>query len=79
MIQETYCSFEVAKLLKEKGFDTRCCAGYTSYGQFYISLIQQYNKDNLLDCIAPNPSNSNEVATGNIRNRYCNRNIRSIS
>ena len=53
MIQETYCSFEVAKLLKEKGFDTRCCAGYTSYGKFYISLIQQYNKDNLLDCIAP--------------------------
>lgn len=52
MIKETYCSFEVSKLLKEKGFDTRSFAGYTHYGQFYISLIQQYNKGNL-DCIAP--------------------------
>ena len=53
MIQETYCSFEVAKLLKEKGFDSRCWAGYTSYGQFFTSMIQDYNKDNLWGCIAP--------------------------
>lgn len=53
MIQETYCSFEVSKLLKEKGFDARCFATYTDYGQFSISLIQQYNKGYLGGCIAP--------------------------
>lgn len=28
MIKEAYCSFEVAKLLKEKGFDEKCYAFY---------------------------------------------------
>ena len=53
MIKETYCSFEVSKLLKEKGFDAKCWATYTDYGQFSISLIQSYNKGNLGECIAP--------------------------
>lgn len=29
MIQEAYCSFEVAKLLKEKGFDEICTSAYS--------------------------------------------------
>mgnify|MGYP003408411905 CR=1 FL=1 len=28
MIKEAYCSFEVAKLLKEKGFNEKCRGGY---------------------------------------------------
>ena len=33
MIKEAYCSFEVAKLLKEKGFNERSAASYDSKGQ----------------------------------------------
>jgi hypothetical protein len=33
MIQEAYCSFEVVKLLKEKGFNERSAASYDSEGQ----------------------------------------------
>ena len=33
MIKEAYCSFEVAKLLKEKGFNERSSASYDSKGQ----------------------------------------------
>lgn len=33
MIKEAYCSFEVAKLLKEKGFNERSSASYDSEGQ----------------------------------------------
>ena len=32
MITEDYCSFEVAKLLKEKGFDELCVFKYSSEG-----------------------------------------------
>ena len=53
MIKETYCSFEVSKLLKQKGFDSRCWAGYTSYGLFFTSQILQYNKSTIWECIAP--------------------------
>ena len=30
MIRETYCSYEVAKLLKKKGFNEKCRGGYHS-------------------------------------------------
>lgn len=59
MIKETYCSFEVSKLLKEKGFDAQCRAAYTDYGQLFTTQIQQYitniicSKGNLWKCIAP--------------------------
>ena len=33
MIEEAYCSFEVSKLLKEKGFNERSAASYDSEGQ----------------------------------------------
>ena len=58
-IKETYCSFEVSKLLKEKGFDAQCRAAYTDYGQLFTTQIQQYitniicSKGNLWECIAP--------------------------
>ena len=51
--------FEVAKLLKEKGFDAQCRAAYTNYGQLFTTQIQQYitnivcSKGNLWECIAP--------------------------
>ena len=35
MIQEAYCSFEVSKLLKEKGFKGECFAAYNGNGKFY--------------------------------------------
>lgn len=37
MIQEAYCSFEVAKLLKEKGFDEPCRS-------YFISDSDEYRK-----------------------------------
>lgn len=34
MINEDYCSYEVAKLLKEKGFDEPCVSKYCTDGSF---------------------------------------------
>jgi hypothetical protein len=34
MIEEDYCSFEIAKLLKEKGFDEDCWCWYEGDGYF---------------------------------------------
>ena len=36
-IVESYCSFEVSKLLKEKGFENEFCQCYTEGREFYIS------------------------------------------
>ena len=38
MVKEDYVSFEIAKLLKEKGFDTLCTVWYAEY-------TSQYNND----------------------------------
>lgn len=43
MIQEAYCSFEVAKLLKEKGFDEYCYMHYEKDGSQYISDCEVNN------------------------------------
>ena len=40
MIQEAYCSFEVAKLLKEKGFNCPCKVVYSPKG-----IIKHYLKE----------------------------------
>jgi hypothetical protein len=37
MITEDYVSFEIAKLLKEKGFDEPCESAYTPEGQYCLS------------------------------------------
>lgn len=42
MIQEAYCSFEVSKLLKEKGFDERCRNSYNLEGKFYVHTQWHY-------------------------------------
>lgn len=39
MIKEEYVSFEVAKLLKEKGFDESCDNSYTKDGEFVSNLL----------------------------------------
>ena len=39
MIKERYCSFEVAKLLKEKGFDETCYACY----EYFSSSVTMYS------------------------------------
>jgi hypothetical protein len=46
MITEDYCSFEVAKLLKEKGFNEPCRSYYTDY-EDYIDF--SYCNDELTD------------------------------
>ncbi len=54
MIQEDYCSFEIAKLLKEKGFDEPCLQIYTSDGKRYNMHSTCYQ--NVCDddeCLAP--------------------------
>ena len=43
MIQEAYCSFEIAKLLKEKGFDEYCYMHYEEDGSQYISDCEVNN------------------------------------
>ena len=59
MITEDYCSYEIAKLLKEKGFDAECRAAYTNYGKLFTTQIQQYitnvlcSRGTLWDCTAP--------------------------
>ena len=45
MIQETYCSFEVAKLLKEKGFDEPCRAVYEEEVLRTNTLCDYYNSE----------------------------------
>lgn len=46
MITEDYVSFEIAKLLKEKGFDdVPVYTYYLSYGGFYRSPMAVTNKD----------------------------------
>lgn len=46
MITEDYCSYEVAKLLKEKGFDAPCRSYYIDY-EDYIDF--SYCNDELTD------------------------------
>jgi hypothetical protein len=59
IIKEDYVSYEVAKLLKEKGFNIECRAAYTDYGKLFTTQIQQYitnvlcSKGYLWDCTAP--------------------------
>ena len=61
MIKEAYVSFEVAKLLKEKGFDESISMVYTSYGDLckldrYDSIRNSNYNDitkNYFECTAP--------------------------
>ena len=61
MIQEAYVSFEIAKLLKEKGFDENTLMVYMSYGHLckcnrYDSIRNSNYNDitkNYFECTAP--------------------------
>lgn len=53
MITEDYVSFEVAKLLKEKGFDERCFSFYWSDGS--LDANSHDKKTNLRNSTSSNP------------------------
>lgn len=57
MIAEDYVSFEIAKLLKEKGFDANLLVCYTPDGLFARSYgIKTYtneSEDSAVECICP--------------------------
>jgi hypothetical protein len=42
-IKEDYVSFEIAKLLKEKGFDARCPMIYTADGEMLYTDVKHHN------------------------------------
>jgi len=58
MIKEAYCSFEVAKLLKEKGFDEPCMGYYhtivyhANEKEIYLSALCEKNSSWMGDCIS---------------------------
>ena len=45
MIKEAYCSFEISKLLKEKGFDETCYLKYDNEGYLSINYIGYVNSE----------------------------------
>lgn len=49
MITEDYCSFELAKLLKEKGFNEPIRCWYDSAKDFHESGVEMRNSD----CVSP--------------------------
>ena len=44
MIKEAYCSYEVSKLLKEKGFKGECIAYYSKYKDNNLNLYRWRNR-----------------------------------
>ena len=54
MIKEAYCSFEVSKLLKEKGFNTPCSGRYSIRSkEFHLDCTKMCNNGGLFECSAP--------------------------
>lgn len=54
MIKEAYCSFEVAKLLKEKGFNTSCMGRYSVRSkEFHLDGTKMCNNGGLFEYAAP--------------------------
>ena len=45
MIEEAYCSFEVAKLLREKGFDEKCYQIYDDEGYLSFNHVGYINSE----------------------------------
>ena len=56
MITEDYVSFEVAKLLKEKGFDEECRAYYVKSKECGIELFPSDRSHNYNDDVYPHTS-----------------------
>ena len=65
VVTERYCSYEVAKLLKEKGFDIWCDTYYTRFGTFKYNLYKKAI-DTSLACYAP----TQQMACDWIFNKY---------
>lgn len=54
MIKETYCSFEVSMMLKEKGFNTPCSGRYSVHSkEFHLDCTKMCNNGGLFECAAP--------------------------
>jgi hypothetical protein len=54
MITEDYDSFEVAKLLREKGFDSPCSGRYSVRSkEFHLDCTKMCNNGGLFECAAP--------------------------
>ena len=54
MITEDYCSYEVAKLLKEKGFDSPCIGRYSVRSkEFHLDCTKLCNNGGLFEYAAP--------------------------
>ena len=49
MIQEAYCSFEISKLLKEKGFNESIRCWYDNFRDFHEEGVRMSNTD----CLPP--------------------------
>lgn len=50
MIQEAYCSYEIAKLLKEKGFDERTLYHYTNCDVLQHNIVyNEYKNSEMLN------------------------------
>ena len=53
-ITEDYVSFEIAKLLKEKGFDIPCMGRYSVRSKkFHLDCTKLCNNGGLFECSAP--------------------------
>jgi hypothetical protein len=53
-INEDYVSFETAKLLKEKGFDSPCMGRYSVRSrEFHLDCTKMCNNGGLFECAAP--------------------------
>lgn len=67
MIKEAYCSFEVSKLLKEKGFDEPCCGRYSIRSkEFHLDCTKMCNNGGLFECAAP----THQMAMAWLREKY---------
>ena len=54
MITEDYCSYEIAKLLKEKRFDSPCMGRYSVRSkEFHLDCTKMCNNGGLFECAAP--------------------------
>lgn len=67
MIKEAFVSFEVAKLLKEKGFDEPCCGRYSIRSkEFHLDCTKMCNNGGLFECAAP----THQMAMAYLREKY---------
>ena len=67
MIKEAYVSFEVAKLLKEKGFDEPCFAYYEDDGNFRQSWSNHAIQNKTNPCFFGNAAPTHQMACAWLR------------